>query len=190
MLKPGESEELTLAIDASNLDPGVYQQTLTIASDESVREVELSVEVTSQERAKLDVQPAEIETRGRAGERLEIEQTVTNEARPEGQPLEIDVQEASSFLELTSVRGEEVQAVGSGMRIDPQATATLIYEFEELVDEPRVFEGTVTLDSNDPEAVEENTPVRVRVRTPLISLETEWLVFSEEGSGVDSGLSG
>ena len=179
-LPPGASRDVYIAIEATTLPAGTYEETLTVTYGPETQEVGLTIEVTDQDRAQLAVAPEIVTGEGRAGSRIELEQTLTNEALENGQILEIDLQEYPNFLALDRIEGSGVRVERGTMHVEPQATASVVFTFDESVERPTVFEGEIVWASNDQELPETAWPVTVDVRTPVVALASETLVFQRD----------
>lgn len=181
-IEPGDQQDITVAVNATSLSPGVYEETLTVTSDGSVEEVALTLEVTEQERAEALVSPEEYTEDVRTGDRLELAQAITNRSDSGGEVLEVEMG-IPDFLTLEQVEGEGVRFEGAALEVDPQATADLTFSFEEAVEELTVFEGDIVLNTNDPRMEEKSIPIAISVRTPRIAVGTEALIFSGVAPG-------
>lgn len=182
---PGSSGSIEVVVDATHLSPGFYEDTFTITSEGEDTEVTVATEVRSANPARAEVQPQTLSGETRTGKAIELEQSVTNAADSSGRVLRVQV-EAPDFFTLDRVTGEGVVASDTSVQIEPQATATFVYEFQETADQFTVFEGTVTLETNDPDRPTVTTPSEVVVRVPRVAVQSSVLDFGVVPTGEPS----
>lgn len=179
----GGEEKITVVLDAADLSPGTYRDTLTIAlGDQNPERVAVTTEVVEASPARANIRPQTLRGATRTGTPLELEQSVTNAADSTGQTLRVRPL-LPSFLSLDRVLGEGVTTSDSTIQIRPQATATLIYRFEQTAERFTVYEDTLRLRTNDPDAGDVGISTELAVRVPRIAVDPSVVEFGIVPSG-------
>ena len=145
-LGPGESESVTLFLDALGLEPGSYENAIQVESNAPGAEVverPVSLEVTGAPALRV------------AQEQLDFGSVVVGAVRT----LAVGVENVGSeaLVVSTSVDGSEAVVVSAGLTLEPgaQGAMTVSYAPEGITP----LDATLTLDSN--------APANRRVRLPL-----------------------
>lgn len=183
---PGQTEELTVVVDAASLAPGSYQNTLTLAtSEQESKTVVVNTDVVESVPARANVQPRSLSGATRTGTPVEIAQTISNTASRSGQALHVQ-SFLPDFLTRNRVIGEDVVVTDSLIRIQPQTTATLVYRFQETAEKYTLYQDTIRLETSDPAARTIDVPAEMAVRVPRIAVDSSVLDFGVVPSGEPS----
>lgn len=182
---PDGTGKIHVVVDATQLTPGTYEDTFTIASEGEQEQVVVSTEVMTSEPARASVQPASLTAAVRTGKPLELEQTVTNSADSSAQFLRVQVG-LPDFLSLLRVSGEGVVVSDTTVRIEPQSTATLVYGFQKSEERLTVYSGGINLETNDPDTPQISVPAEVTVQVPRVAVDPSVLDFGVVPTGEPS----
>ena len=176
----GESKQVSLVLNATDLAPGQHEETVRfVTTGGSEAEIDLNIEVTEQERAQASLNIDDLKRETIAGNLLEIEVDATNVAGEAAQSLELKLNDIPDFIDFVESKGDGVISSGSRIFIDGQSTASLHFSFNEEVQGPTSFADSLNITTNDPESSDMQVPVEIDVRSPLLGVSTESILFRE-----------
>ena len=181
-LPPRATQEITVVFDTGTQEAGTYERVLPLHIGETSRDVRLSLDVVDQDRAQAAVRPSSLQASVRTGDRILLEQQITNTVRPGGQALVV-TPSLPPFLEWNGVSGEGVRRDEARVVIDPQATATLTYAVQQEAETTTTLQGAVTLRTNDPRADRISVPTTVVIRVPQLAVVDRELDFGAVAAG-------
>ena len=179
-LEAGESLDLSVEYAPESASPA-DEGRLTVDYDgASLSDGPLEVDLTGEAEApQVAISPDTLDGTARSGNPLELSYTIGNEASDVA-VLEVDVADHPDFLELADWEagaGAVASEDGRELTLDPQASATLTWAFEETVTETTDFTGTITHATNDPGTGDADVAVEVTVEAAQIAVEPDSIDF-------------
>ncbi|WP_251954643.1 choice-of-anchor D domain-containing protein [Salinibacter ruber] len=184
-LGPGESQDVTIEYapsEVSNPDEGVLQITSN-DPDNGSQDISLTAQAEAPQIAASIEEPTV-----RSGESATLTQTVSNEAT-EAAVLEAQITSTPDFLTLegASVTSGSGTVGGQSLTLQPGAEAEVQYSFQETVQSTRTFDGTISHETNDPEAASPfNLDVSVTVEAAQIAVSPQELDYGTVQTGTEN----